>query len=437
MTFMLDFKVEMPMLKTPIALIIDDPAPYVNHLYYLRKFLNPNYPEYYEEFKTIPNEFLEDFIKLVEEQPVKGKFSVIPNPAGQGYIDSGIEGYPREGVNWWIEKVREKVAPIFDITPEMLTHTNAIDLKTGKLLPMHEQAWASSQTVETLTDYIAKALETLKNVGFKTNGVTSPGAFGIDVESRYVKAVLNAVKRVYGFKLAWYFLKVDQNSQVVYPRLAYLDKYEGEAVVSIVSGNDDVIWETMTPESRRAWCKTTLTKYADYYITGDGKRGRLVELINSGSYVVFHTHWNSLWSNGAEHGLDVMKEVLRRLNSLLGGKIMWMKLSEIASYYAASKTLDIHVDRKSGFLRILVENMFPCRNLTVSFKCAFKVGKVQLVKGQYRSGWDEAKISETIGELNKCEGDLSSNCWTQKRGRVYVCFDNTIGNTLELTEAST
>jgi len=437
MTFMLDFKVEMPMLKTPIALIIDDPAPYVNHLYYLRKFLNPNYPEYYEEFKTIPNEFLEDFIKLVEEQPVKGKFSVIPNPAGQGYIDSGIEGYSREGVNWWIEKVREKVAPIFDITPEMLTHTNAIDLKTGKLLPMHEQAWASSQTVETLTDYIAKALETLKNVGFKTNGVTSPGAFGIDVESRYVKAVLNAVKRVYGFKLAWYFLKVDQNSQVVYPRLAYLDKYEGEAVVSIVSGNDDVIWETMTPESRRAWCKTTLTKYADYYITGDGKRGRLVELINSGSYVVFHTHWNSLWSNGAEHGLDVMKEVLRRLNSLLGGKIMWMKLSEIASYYAASKTLDIHVDRKSGFLRILVENMFPCRNLTVSFKCAFKVGKVQLVKGQYRSGWNEAKISETIVELNKCEGDLSSNCWTQKLGRVYVCFDNTIGNTLELTEAST
>jgi len=437
MTFMLDFKVEMPKLKNPIVLIIDDPAPYVNHLYYLRKFLNPNYPEYYEEFKTIPNEFLEDFIELIEEQPVKGKFSVIPNPAGQGYIDSGIEGYPREGVNWWIERVREKVAPIFDITPEMLTHTNALDLKTGKLLPMHEQTWASSQTVETLTDYIAKALETLKNVGFETNGVTSPGAFGIDVESRYAKAVLNAVKRVYGFKLAWYFLKVDQNSQVVYPRLAYLDKYEGEAVVSIVSGNDDVIWETMTPENRRAWCKTTLSKYADYYITSDGRKGRLVELVNSGSYVVFHTHWNSLWSNGAEHGLDVMKEVLKRLNNLLDGKIMWMKLSEIALYYTASKTLDIHVDRKSGFLRILLENVFPCRNLTVSFKCTFKVGKVQLVRGQYRSGWDEAKVSETIRELDRCEGDLNSNSWIQKRSRVYVCFDNTIGNALELTEAST
>jgi len=437
MTFMLDFKVEMPMLKTPIALIIDDPAPYVNHLYYLRKFLNPNYPEYYEEFKTIPNEFLEDFIKLIEEQTVKGKFSVVPNPAGQGYIDSGIEGYPKEGVNWWIEKVREKVAPIFDVTPEMLTHTNALDLKTGKLLPMHEQTWASSQTVETLTEYIAKALETLKNVGFETNGVTSPGAFGIEVESKYAKAVLNAVKRVYGFKLAWYFLKVDQNSQVVYPRLAYLDKYEGEAVVSIVSGNDDVIWETMTPENRRTWCRSKLSNYADYYITEDGRRGRLVELASSGSYVVFHTHWNSLWSNGAEHGLDVIRVVLKRLNSLLGGKIMWMKLGEIALYYAASKTLDIHVDRKSGLLRILIENMFPCRNLTVSFKRPFKVGKVQLVKGHYRSGWDEAKVSETVGELDKCREDLKSNGWIQKQGRVYVCFDNTIGNLLELTEAST
>lgn len=437
MTFMLDFKVEMPRLKTPISLIIDDPAPYVNHLYYLRRFLNPNYPEYYEEFKTIPNEFLEDFITLIREQNIKGKFSVVPNPAGQGYIDSGVEGYPKEGVEWWIKRVREDITPLFDITPEMLTHTNAVDLKTGKLLPMHEQTWASSQTVEALTDYIAKALETLKNVGFETNGVTSPGAFGIDVESKYAKAVLNAVKRVYGVKLAWYFLKVDPRSQVVYPRLAYLDKYDGEAVVSIVSGNDDVIWETMTPENRRTWCRSRALEYADYYITSDSRGGRLVELLNSGSYVVFHTHWNSLWSNGAEHGLEVMDEVFRRLNSLLKDRIMWMKLSEIASYYAASKTLDVHVDRGSGFLRVLVENMFPCRDLTVSFRVDFKVGEVQLAKGQYRSGWNEAKVSETVAELNKCGDELQSNGWIQRQGRIYVCFDNTIGNVLELTEAST
>ncbi|RLI23287.1 hypothetical protein DRO57_08950, partial [Candidatus Bathyarchaeota archaeon] len=262
---MFDFRVEFPRLKTPIALIIDDPAPYVNHLYYLKKYLNPKYPAYYEEFKTIPNDFLEDFISVVKKWSVKGKFSVIPNPAGQGYLDEGLRGYPKEGVERWVRLVKDEVAPLFDITPEMITHTNAVDLKTGELLPMHEQTWASQQTAETLTPYIAKALETLKKLGFETNGVTSPGAFGIDVEAEYARAVLNAVKRVYGAGLAWYFLKVDERSYVVYPRLAYLDKYRGEAVVSIVSGNDDVIWNTMTPESRKSWSRKRLLEYADYY----------------------------------------------------------------------------------------------------------------------------------------------------------------------------
>jgi len=432
---MFDFRVEFPRLKTPIALIIDDPAPYVNHLYYLKRYLNPKYPDYYEEFKTIPNDFLEDFISVVKKWPVKGKFSVIPNPAGQGYLDEGLRGYPREGVERWVRLVKDEVAPLFDITPEMITHTNAVDLKTGELLPMHEQTWASQQTAETLTPYIVKALETLKKLGFETNGVTSPGAFGIDVEAEYARAVLNAVKRVYGAGLAWYFLKVDERSYVVYPRLAYLDKYRGEAVVSIVSGNDDVIWNTMTPESRKSWSRKRLLEYADYYITGDGKAGRLVELLNAGSYVVFHTHWNSLWSNDARHGLAVMEEVLKRVNTLLGDRILWMRLSEIACYYAASKTLDIHVDKSSNHLRVFIDNRFPCADLTVSFNCGFKVDEVYLAKGSFRSGWREAKTSETVMKLEKSVDKLRPNTWIQRGERLFICFDNRLGNTVEVEAA--
>ncbi|MCD6465941.1 hypothetical protein J7L27_06215 [Candidatus Bathyarchaeota archaeon] len=432
---MLDFKIEFPRLKTPIALIIDDPAPYVNHLYYLRKYLNPKYPAYYEEFKTIPNDFLEDFISIIKKWPVKGKFSVVPNPAGQGYLDKELRGYPKEGVRQWIELVKKEVAPLFDITPEMITHTNAIDLETGELLPMHEQTWASQQTAETLTPYMARALETLKNLGFETNGVTSPGAFGREVEAEYAKAVLNAVEKVYGAKFAWYFLKVDPCSHVVYPRLVYLDKYENKGVVSIVSGNDDVIWDTMTPESRRNWSERKLLEYADYYITDDGKAGRLVELLNAGSYIVFHTHWNSLWSNDARHGLAVMEEVLKRINTLINDKILWMKLNEIACYYAASKTLDIHVDKSPRLLRLFIDNRFPCPDLTVSFNCDFKASRIYLSKGSFRSGWKEAKISETIMELEESSSNLHPNTWLQKEKRLFICFDNRLGNTIEVETA--
>ncbi len=430
-----DFRVEFPRLRTPIALIIDDPAPYVNHLYYLKKELNRDYPDHYEEFKEIPNDFLEDFIALVKEQPVKGKFSVVPNPAGKGYISVGIEGYPEEGVKSWISRVKEELTEFFDITPEMLTHVCALDLKTNTLLPMHEQEWARTQTAESLIPYIVKSLLVLKSVGFNTDGVTSPGAFGTEVEADYADAVLEAVKKVSGARLAWYFLHIDHSSKILTPRLVHLDRHRGEAVVSIVSGNKDIIWETSTPKSRSEWNREKVLQNADYYVTADGEAGRLVELHKAGSFIVFHTHWNSLWSNNARHGLAVLREVLDRINTLLGERVLWMKLSDIAQYYAASKALEAHLEEEPGLMRLLLDNPFLCVDLTVSFTCNPRVSEVNLSKAEFRSGWDKTKVLEKATRLEKAGSVLKPNTWLQTNHRTYICFDNRLGNHLELTLA--
>ena len=58
-----------------------------------------------------------------------GKFTVIPYPAGLGTILEGWEGCDR--LSWkagWPWTLRHR--PRFDITPEILTHTLALDLNT-------------------------------------------------------------------------------------------------------------------------------------------------------------------------------------------------------------------------------------------------------------------------------------------------------------------
>ena len=71
--------------------------------------------------------------------------------------------------------------PLFTISPEMLTHSMAIDIKTLKALDENENEWSQHQSRETLTPYIAKALSLLKEAGFDAFGVTSPWRFGFDV----------------------------------------------------------------------------------------------------------------------------------------------------------------------------------------------------------------------------------------------------------------
>ena len=101
--------------------------------------------------------------------------------------------------------MRERFVPAFDITPEVLTHTQALDLKA---------------------------------VGIVANGVTSGCDFGREVEGLYVRAMLSAQKEVNEIPLTWYFLHEEPERRLwsVNPSVMYLEGEKGEAVVSIVSG---------------------------------------------------------------------------------------------------------------------------------------------------------------------------------------------------------
>ena len=108
---------EMGSGKTPISLIIDDGSP-VDPLFY-------EIPGYETQF-LVPAEFTRRVAETFEKYDLRGKFTVIPMPSCLGRIDRSLKRVPQEHLETFLKLVRERIAPRFDITPEILTHWQSL-----------------------------------------------------------------------------------------------------------------------------------------------------------------------------------------------------------------------------------------------------------------------------------------------------------------------
>jgi hypothetical protein len=323
------------MKKIPIGVIIDDPAPVIS-VYYEHASKRetedgrPLVPSY-------SNDLLYEFCDIVEKRGIKGKFSIVPMPGNKGDIVNGIDGIDPGEAKEWMDTVKARVLKNFSPCPEMLTHHKAVDLKTGEDLPMNEESFSKTQTRETLTPYITKALSLHKEAGLNTIGVTSPWNFGKDVEDEYTAAISKAVYDVTGSKKAWYFLHVIMNKENVRPWIALEE--DGRTLVHIPSTVRDYIWETINSTDTS---DEYVSKVADKYITADGKDGALVRNLEKGCFPIFNTHWQSLMSNGLGTGLRVFDTIAERINTHLSDRVEWMSFEEIMNYV---------IDNRESFLK--------------------------------------------------------------------------------------
>ncbi len=141
-------RIHWPGLRLPVTVLLDDPAPCRNPAWY-------EFPEQ-GNVAVVPNSFTEEFADLVDRTGAAGKFSVVPCPGAQGRIDEGMPGISDEEMAGFLRLVRERIAPRWDISPEMLTHNKALDLATMQPLPEREDVWAARQDERILTPYIAR-----------------------------------------------------------------------------------------------------------------------------------------------------------------------------------------------------------------------------------------------------------------------------------------
>ncbi len=408
-------KVCNPLLRTPLSLIIDDSCPVINKAYYwiqqMHEWRLRHRPDskpsgweiHYDKLSrmpnTIPAAFAARWGEWCGEQGIRGKFSLVPFPAGVGRIDQGFPGFPERELADWLRVAKEIIRPNFDLTPEMLTHTRVVDLKTWKLTEEWEQGAWVNPPVDQLTEYIATAMQLLKNVGLACEGVTSPGVFGKGNEEAYSRAVLEAALRVNQNSRPFYFLWLIHDNMPDVP-IRQVQKDQGMAIASIVSCAGDWFGQTGFDEAN-----------PDLFITEDLQGGRLPSVLKAELPCILVGHWPCFYVND-QIGFQVLKTVKRRLDAYDPDrtKTIWMKNSEIGHYWMARQLSQMVVQGA----RISVRSQFPTANFTLALGVVAR--RVQM------NGTDLKQIAS--------RRDFRRDTFWVEGQQTFVAFDLGVGETV-------
>ncbi len=402
-----------PRNRVPLSFIIDDSTCLVN----LNHFSIPqfaaayDYKSYTQDWRSMPVEIPDDFVRKFGEwcgeHEIKGKYSIVPYPACVGRIDRELPGWTSQELKASVDLVRNLMMPNWDIHPEMVTHTRVIDTKTGHPIPrfgleyMENWRWTDGKSVDELTNYLNYALGILKNVGLDCQGITTPGGFGSGVKGELAQATFQSVRDVFGTEIPHYFKYViDSGSETVQPRVEYasgLATDDPRCVVSIVACTGD--WTG-------GW-DCTEHGDVDKFITADLNSGRMVEVIDRGEPALMLAHWTGIHFNGQESGFQIFQEAVRRMHAKYDN-LRWMKLSEIARYWAAKELTGI--EKSPHGMRFAAP--FAAPDFTVRIAAESEAAPRVALAGR------EIALAEVRDPLR-----LVAGTFYRQGGTATVCFD--------------
>ncbi len=404
-----------PRDRVPVGLIIDDSTCLVN----LNKFAMPQFDHafagankvYRRDWKSWPNEIPDAFVRKFGEwcadQGVKGKYSIVPFPACVGRLDRMLPGWSQRELQDSIELVRTLMTPNWDIHPEMVTHTRVIDLATGHPYPDHSLKymenweWTTGRSADEIGAYLSYALTILKNIGLPCEGVTTPGGFGNKALPQLAQAARQSVRDVFKAEIPHYFRHLyDSGSESVAPRVEYvsgLDTDDPRCVVSIIGCSGDWTggWDNTTPGG------------VDRFITADLKSGRMIDVIERGEPAMMLAHWTGIYWNGQELGFQIFQEVVRRLKARYD-HLIWMKLAELARYWAARELTRLEPTGPN----VRLKAPYACPDFTLN------LGRLAGHAPRLRQNAIEVPLREVSGPRL-----LATNTWCRRNSELLACFD--------------
>lgn len=396
--------------RVPLSLIVDDSAPVVNlNYFFLRDRIRATgqHQRWEDVPVSIPESFTREWAEWCLAHGVKGKYSVVPCPAGLGRIDQGLPAFDTGQLESWLAMCRETIVPHFDITPEMLTHTFILDLETLQPLPdrpWEQYAWRSfgEDEAERVGAYIELACRILTNVGLPPEGVTSPGGFGGQSLPLYVRLAGEAIRGVTGNPTPYVFQRIAANPQ---------DR--GEATgpdkrgAAVPGGRpvDTPVWygdrESGTAVGEAIACvgdrTGSWTGYgeadADHYITEDLSSGRLVQVIGNGDPCILCSHWQGFYGmhDGDRRGFRVLQTVVERLRELdpRGERTMWRKTSEITDYSCMRALAQLDVTEHDSGVTVTAD--LPIRRPELTLR----IGGLPSVRGVTADGRPLERVAQT------------------------------------------
>jgi hypothetical protein len=408
----LSVEVLNPYNRVPVSLIIDDSTCLVNMAHFGIPQFAEVFPDQYKQDwrklpREIPDSFVREFGEWCHENGVKGKYSIVPYPACTGWVNRFIPGWTKRELEDSLNLVREVIVPNWDIHPEMVSHTRVIDIKTGKPFPfptpeyMENWEWSQTKSADELAAYQAYALSILKEAGLPCEGLTTPGGYGGRNQNNLALGTLDAVRDVYGAEIPHFFRDLfTEKDKSVAPLVLHpsgLNGSDPKCVVSIIGCTGDWFgdWDGLNPGS------------ADKYITEDLLSGRMVEVIGSGEPAIMVCHWPGVYFNGEQVGFNILKQVKKRLDQKYDN-LIWMKLSEIARYWAAKELTTITVNGN----KITLNAPFSTPGFTLKVNSLVRNPQIKI-------GDKEQKPTQRI----KDKKDVKSDTWYSDKTGTILCIN--------------
>lgn len=285
---------------------------------------------------------LEEFADFADEFDLRGKFTCLPFPAGFGRLDQHVRGYSDEQLQRILDIVRLRIGPRFDITPEVMTHTMAVDAESGALLPHAESHWmaylARTGQVERMVAYIHKAYEILSNVGLRPHGYTSggmPDVSGISAGQSLMTGhnhhvlgeAIVAVDREFnpGARTSVAFTgspPVHEKARNLWAPETIYTSQDGIRVYHFFSLNDPA-WYL---RNGRGDVEAAINQYLTEDLTG----GAFIAAAEEGRAIVLTAHTFTLNCNGTHIGMRAVREIVGRLHKRYGDRLRWYTATELA-----------------------------------------------------------------------------------------------------------
>lgn len=321
--------------RQPLSLIIDDSTALLNLNYFFLRDRNRwrgEQQRWDDVPVVIPERFTREWAEWCATAGVRGKYSIVPCPAGVGRLDQGLPLFGQQDLDQWLAMCREVIVPSFDITPEMLTHTAVLDLATFRPRPSgiwEQYEWSRFGEADDVGPYIQTACQILANIGLPPSGVTSPGGFGGKSLELYARLAGEAVRAVTGNPTPFFFQRLYTEETAIDTPVWYADREAGTAVGEVIACTDDFTG------SWTGYGKVD----ADYYLTPDLQHGRLAAVLDAGSPCILCSHWQGMYGlhDGDRRGFRTLQTVVERLRQRdpHGERTRWRTCSEVTNYACA------------------------------------------------------------------------------------------------------
>jgi hypothetical protein len=232
------------------------------------------------------------------------------------------------------------------------------------------------------------------------------------VKSELSLAVQQALRDVYGTALPHYFKYIANEQESTEPKMEHvrdLDTADPRVTVNVLACTGDWFggWDGVsTPE-------------ADRYANTESTSGRMVEVIKRGEPAIMLCHWPGMYCNGGKQGFHAFQQVVTALHSRFADQTVWMKLSEIARYWAAKQLTTVNRDGNLIALRA----PFACSGFTMEIP-ASENQVPQLVIGNKMLPLKE------IADVRR----LRPGTWLRQDATLVACFDLAVGeSSIKLT----